>query len=153
MKIFRILGAAVIAAATLSACSDPNNDKAQQLLDEAQKEYDNAAYEKVLSLVDSLRRTYPEAIKEREKALQFFQDASEKLAQKQIAQTDGMLQKASAEWQELFITVEEHKKKGIATAEELSKLTNLKLLKDSLQARFDTQCATVRFIREKRKEN
>ncbi len=143
----------ITAAMALSACSKSDNEKARELLNKAQKEYDNGAFEKSLSLVDSLRRTYPKAIEERKEALKIFQDASEKLAQKQIADTDGELQKVTTELETLQTNIENHKKNNAATAEELSRLTLLKMKKDSLQARFEAQCATVKFIRTKRKEN
>ncbi len=154
MKRNNIIALALATAAmTLSACGGGGSEKARTLLNEARKEYDNGAFEKSLSLVDSLRRTYPKAVEERKEALKIFQNASEKLAQKQIAATDGELQRVINEIETLQANVDSHKKNNTATAEELSRLTTLKIKKDSLQARFDTQCATVRFIRAKREEN
>lgn len=149
-----ILPAVIIAAMSLSACSGDPNDKARDLLNEARKEYDNGDYEKTLSLIDSLRKTCPKAIKEREKALKIFQNASEKLTQKQIAATDSALQQVKIQIICHQNFMDRRAMLGIVpTKEELSQLTYLKLLRDSLQARFDTQCATVRFIRAKRKGN
>lgn len=151
MKRQNIIAATLIALCTLASCTDKKATEAQRLLDEAQKQYAAGAYERTLTLIDSLRSAFPEAIEQRKTALTLFQDASEKLAQQQAEATDKLLHEAENLLATLKNTVEEHKRSGSATAEELTELTLLKIRKDSLQARFDTQCATVKFIREKRK--
>ena len=152
MKKKHILFAAAIAAmSVVLACTDKDKTEAQEILNAAQENFEKGNYEKTLYLIDSLRHTHPKAIEERKKALELFQDASEKLAQKQIMDTDGKLQEAQRELNILTAIVNTKKSRGDATTEELSRLTRARIKRDSLQARFDSQCATVRVIREKRK--
>lgn len=143
----------IAATLLLAACSGNGSEQAQQILKESQRLYDNKDYEGTLRMIDSLRHSCPEAMKERKEALALFQDASEKLAQSQVAATDSALQAVTNEIQTAEPAVEEHRRNGSATADELSRLTVLKLKRDSLKVRFDTQCATIRLIREKRKGN
>ena len=152
MRKKHILLAAIIAATTIaSSCTDKDKTEAQTIRKAAQENFEKGDYEKTLFLIDSLRNSHPKAIEERKTALKLFQDASEKLAQKQIIDTDGKLQEAQRVLDNLTRIVNAKKSRGEATAEELSSLTKAKIRRDSLQARFDGQCATVRVIREKRK--
>ena len=127
----KLITAAVIMAsiAALASCSDENR-QAQELLQQAQENFEKGDFQRTLTLIDSLRHTFPKAIEERKKALALFQDASEKLAQKQIELTDMAIQK---------------------TQQELEALREQEIRLDSLKARFDAQCATVKIIRERRK--
>lgn len=143
----------IAVALLLAACSDNGSKQARQILGEAQRLYEENDYEGTLRMVDSLRHACPKALEERKIALTLFQDASEKLAQRQVASTDSALQIVSKEIQAMEPAVEEQRRMGTATPEKLSRLTALKLRRDSLKVRFDTQCATVRLIREKRKGN
>ena len=138
-------------AITLASCSDGKKEEARSILNQAKEQFEKGKYDRTLELIDSLRHSHPEAIEERKEALTLFQDASEKQAQQQICSTDQKLQKTTMELGKLQTAANEHKRNGNATAAELDKLTRLRLKKDSLQARFDTQCATVRMIRAKRK--
>ncbi len=149
MKRARHIIAAAAAAALALSCAEKNTE-AKEILNAAQEQFDKGNYERSLALIDSLRHACPKAVEERKAGLKLFQNASEKLAQKQIVSTDALLQQTLQKLEALQNTVDEHKKNGTTTAEELGQLTRLRLTKDSLQARFDTQCATVRFIREKR---
>ena len=143
--------ALAVTALTLPACSDTKKEEARAILNQAKEQFGKGNFDRTLELIDSLRHSHPEAIEERKEALTLFQDASEKLAQQQIVATDKQLQNAIQEYDRLWAIAEKRREDGYATPEELTALTKLKLKKDSLQARFDTQCATVRMIREKRK--
>ena len=146
-----LLVAAIAALTVVLSCADKDKTEAQQILNDAQEKFEKGDYEKTLYLIDSLRHSHPKAIEERKAALKLFQNASEKLAQKQIMETDGKLQEAQRRLDSLTATVNARKSRGEATATELSSLTRARITRDSLQARFDGQCATVRVIREKRK--
>ena len=80
-----------LALALFSACADNGKEEARRILTEAQGQYDNGNYKESLRLVDSLRRSHPEAVEERCQALTLYQDASEKLAQSEIARPDMQL--------------------------------------------------------------
>ena len=145
------LAMALAAVCAMTACIDKNKQEAQQILKSAQESYDKGNYHQTLSLIVSLRHSHPEAVAERKTALALWQDASEKMAQQDIETVDQLLQQAIGETDSLQMVVDEHKRAGTATAEELSRLTTLRIKRDSLQTRFDALCATVKVVREKRK--
>lgn len=145
------LFATIAFAVLLSSCTDKKKEDAQNILKQAQEQFERGEYGKTLSLIDSLRHAHPEAIEERKKALALFQDASEKMAQKMIEENDQAIQTLESEIATLGKTVAEHKQKGTATATELMTLTKKQVKLDSLKARFEAQCATVKVIRERRK--
>lgn len=66
-----------LALALFSACADNGKEEARRILTEAQGQYDKGNYKESLRLVDSLRRSHPEAVEERRQALTLYQDASE----------------------------------------------------------------------------
>lgn len=148
----KLITAAVIMAsiAALASCSDENR-QAQELLQQAQENFEKGDFQRTLTLIDSLRHTFPKAIEERKKALALFQDASEKLAQKQIELTDMAIQKTQQELEALREQVASHKQQMNVSREELEAVKFKEIRLDSLKARFDAQCATVKIIRERRK--
>lgn len=145
------LFAAIAFIALLSSCTDRKKEEAQEILKQAQEQFEHGEYSRTLFLVDSLRHSHPEAIEERKEALVLFQNASEKLAQKMIEADDQAIQTLESEISTLGKSVEAHKANGTATAGELMDLTKKQVKLDSLKARFDAQCATVKIIRERRK--
>lgn len=147
--VCRLVPAIVLAGImTVSAvsCGESTAEKAGQLLQQAAGEYDKGAYAQCLTTIDSLRRAYPKEVGVRRQALALWQRANRSMAQQQIEALDGQLQQAQAEWGELSARVAAHRRDGVATADELSALTRLTLRRDSLQARFDAQCAIVKKI-------
>ena len=88
-------------------------------------------------------------MEERCQALTLYQDASEKLAQSEIARLDMQLQTAQCRLDSMAAVVDSHSGSNGDAA--LDKLARLRQQRDSLQVAFDTQCAMVRLIREKRK--
>ena len=50
-----------LALALFSACADNGKEEARRILTEAQGQYDKGNYKESLRLVDSLRRSHPEA--------------------------------------------------------------------------------------------
>lgn len=141
-----ILAAAVLAA----SCTDKDKAEARQTLNAAQTEYAKGNYPRTLALIDSLRHNHPKAIEERREALKLFQDASEKMAQADIEKTDRAIQSLAAEIQKLQAAADNGRADGSATAAQLNALTAKRLKLDSLRARFEAQCATVKVIRQRR---
>ena len=138
-----------VALALFSACADNGKEEAQRILTEAQGQYDKGNYKESLQLVDSLRRSHPEAVEERRQALILYQNASEKLAQAEIARLDMQLQAAQCRLDSMAAVVDSHSGNNSGSA--IDQLARLRQKRDSLQVAFDTQCAMVRLIREKRK--
>lgn len=50
-------------------------------------------------------------------------------------------------------TVERRKAALQATADDLQTLTLMRIKRDSLQTRFDVQCAKIKYIHKRQKEN
>ena len=133
----------------LLSCGGKEKEGAVGILDAAREKYESGDYAASLLLIDSLRRSHPEAIEERRKALALYQDASEKMAQKEIASLDIQLQQAQKQLDSLQNVADA--KRGDNDAATLAQLARQRQKRDSLQVAFDTQCAKVRLIRERRK--
>lgn len=136
----------------LSSCEE-KNAAAVKLLDDIHALYDQGQYDSVLVVIDSLRRTYPEAVEQRKEALSIFQQASLAIAQQNLAKVDSALQAVEGEVEYLKKEVEAHRSQGIATAEELSRLTKMKVYRDSLQGIFNMECAKIKYIHKRQEEN
>lgn len=135
----------------LLACEDREKD-AMRLVDECDALYDGGEYDAALALVDSLRRTYPEEVGARKKALAVYQKAELAKAKADVAWTDKELLLANEEFRALDSVVRSHKAGGVATADELTRHTRMRMRRDSLQVRFDVQCAKIRYIKQKMRE-
>lgn len=146
--------AALAVTAIMAACGE-NRAKAEadKLLEQAEAEFDNNQYDKALATIDSLRKVYPNAIETRKKALVMHQNIALKQAQADLAQTDSMMQAVMHNYNYQKAKVEKDKKELRATAEELQMLTLTKMKLDSLRVRFDVQCAKIKYIHKKQKEN
>ena len=67
---------------TNASChSDNSNQKADELLQTAQQQFDNKQYDAALATIDTLRSRYPKAIEARKKALLLHQEAELKRAE------------------------------------------------------------------------
>ena len=73
----------------LSACSQSEDDKAKPLLARIDSLYNSGNYRATLDSIVRLREHYPQAIEARKAALRIWQNASLKLAQADVASTDG----------------------------------------------------------------
>lgn len=131
------------------SCADGRENKAKVLLQEAQTAISKTDYDRALSLIDSLRKTCPKAIEERKSALILYQQAYEKKTEKLIQNLMSELDKVNDEVRKMETVSERHKSEGVATANELSALTTLRLRRDSIQAKFDAACATMRLVHKK----
>lgn len=129
---------AIVAMAllTLASCGNKEEDKAQSLYSEIENLYQAGNYQVALDSIKVLREKYPKAIELRKKSLTLWQDANIKLAQQDIAVTDSALQVVIAQ---------------MNAATDIATRNKLRLKRDSLQVRYDTQCAVVRAVRMKQK--
>ncbi len=136
-----------------TACGSNNEEKATEaLLDKAKSECQTKQFNKALATIDSLRKAYPENVEARKKALKLYQDVALAQAQSDLAHTDSLLQAAKAEYAQCKAAVEQSKAELRATPEELQNATLMKMRLDSLQVRFDVQCAKIKYIHKKQKE-
>lgn len=121
----------------LVACTPTEDEKAQPTLDNIEKLYAEGKYAATLDSITSLRERFPMAVGARKKALKIWQDASLKMAQKDVAETDIKLQEA--------IRMAENETDRLKHA-----LLGAK--RDSLQARYEAMCGVVRMIRMRQKQ-
>ena len=129
---------AIVAMAllTLASCGNKEEDKAQSLYSEIENLYQAGNYQATLDSIKVKREKYPKAIELRKKSLTLWQDANIKLAQQDIAVTDSALPVVIAQ---------------MNAATDIATRNQLRLKRDSLQVRYDTQCAIVRAVRMKQK--
>jgi uncharacterized membrane-anchored protein YhcB (DUF1043 family) len=93
-----------------------------------------------------------ETIDARWKALRLHQETELKRAQKELAQTDSLLQQVQHDYEDLQAKVEKDKAALRATPEELTMLTKTRIKRDSLRTQCETLGAKIRYIRQKQKE-
>lgn len=142
-----------LAAALLVACGDDNGEKAAgELLEKANTEYGNKAYDAALSTIDSLRRAYPRAVEARKAALRLHQDVSLAKAQQALAEADVRLHEVNAEYARMKAAADSAKAALRATPEQLEAVTLKRMERDSLQTRYDVECARIKYIHRKQKE-
>ena len=145
--------AIIMAACALAACGGKAESEAGRLLEKAAAEFENKQYDRALLTIDSMRHAYPNAIEARKQALKLYQDISLRQAQDDLARTDSALQAVKARYAVLKDSVEKKRASLTATEEELSELNLTRVRRDSLQVRFDTQCAKIKYIHKKQKED
>lgn len=127
----------IILATLLVGCSESDEQKAERMLAKIESLYDKGQYKEALDSIVSLRTTYPSAVNTRKRALRIWQNASLKLAQKDVAQTDVLLQETL------------HMIEGET---DLRKANMLRMRRDSLQARYEAMCGVVKMIHMRQKE-
>lgn len=148
-KIFLL----AMAAFALVSCRQTDAQKeAEGLLRKAESECEAGNFEASLRCIDSLRSVYPNAVDTRMRALKLYQDVCLRQAQENVEVLDSELENAKAEYNARKTIAGKHHEEGTATAEELTEVGRLRLRRDSLQVRLDTECAKVRLIRQKQKE-
>ena len=79
-------------------------------------------------------------------------DSMIEAAQKEIPQLDSMLQRTQQRYDSLKRITDAHREALKATEKELNELGAMRLELDSMQMKFDTQCARVRFLNMKKEE-
>ena len=150
MKLHLIIYIAL--AATLAGCAEKQDRELQALVTEMRESYADGRDSACLAAIDTLRAKFPKAIAERKEALKLYQEASLRIAQKQLAYVDSALEAEKHIFQTMEKSVAAHKEKGIATAEELTALTRKRMLRDSLQTQFDVLCAKIKYIHKRQKQ-
>lgn len=151
MKYFIPTLAIALSVVSFSSCKEENAE-AKQLLESIRQDYESGNYDEALLAIDSLRHAYPTAINERKEALKTHQEASLKKAQANLAVTDSALQAAEREYKSIWPTVEKRHKEGTATEEELSRMNQLRKVRDSLQVVFNVECAKIKYIHKRQKQ-
>lgn len=141
------------AVAALASCGDSDRQNAEEMLKQAGYDYEHGRYDMALATIDSLRKTYPDIVDVRRKALALYQNISLKKAQEELEETDRQLQEVNATYEMIRETVERRKAALQATADDLQTLTLMRIKRDSLQTRFDVQCAKIKYIHKRQKEN
>ncbi len=99
--IFGIALFAVISSFCSCGSSNGKSNEADSLLSQAQLLYDNGEYELSLTLIDSLKNTYPEEIDLNKSGLYLRTLNNEKIVQNEIIQNDSLITVLSAENKEL----------------------------------------------------
>ena len=145
---------ALAALMTLTSCdSNGSRQTAETLLEEAGQLFSDGDYDRALAKIDSLRKIFPNAIETRKKALTLYQSISLKQAQEDLAHTDSILQALTHDYNYQKAKVDKDREMLRATAEELQMLNETKVRLDSLKVRFDMQCAKIKYIHKKQKED
>lgn len=134
MKQFPLLALALL----LAGCAPTDEEKAAPLLSKIDSLYQRGSYREALDSITVLRDRYPKAVEARTKALVVWQNASLKMAQADVAQTDVQLQEANAKWN---------------SETDMYKKNMLRVKCDSLKARYEAMCGVVRMIRARQKQN
>ncbi len=142
----------IVLAATLAGCAEQQDRELKALVTEMRESYAEGRDSACLAAIDTLRAKFPKAIAERKEALKLYQEASLRIAQKQLAYVDSALEAEKYIFRTMEKTVAAHKEKGIATAEELTALTRKRMLRDSLQTQFDVLCAKIKYIHKRQKQ-
>lgn len=141
------------AAMAIAACSGySDEEKANKLLDEATQQMEKGEYAQALVTIDSLRKTFPNNVEARKKALTIYQQSSLKQAQADLAHTDSLLSIVSDEYNKLKAKVDGDRTEMKATYEDTQRLNTTKARLDSLKVRFDMECAKIKYIHKKQKE-
>lgn len=119
------------------SCVTTEDERAALLLYKIESLYKKGAYTEVLDSITVLRLKFPKAIESRKVALRLWQEASLKLAQKEIAKTDSALQ----------LVLE-----AIPHETNLYRANMMRVKRDSLKARYEAMCGVVRMIRIRQKQ-
>ena len=107
----------------------------------------------VLSGCESKHEQLQKEIAQRKEALKHHQDSALTASQSDVERLDQELQTVSAEYERMKAAAEAAHANGTATAEQLTAVTQMRMRRDSLQAQFDAQCAKIKYIRKRQKEN
>ena len=143
-----------MAAVLLLSCGENSAQKqAEEMLTKAGTCYEQGRYDEALTVIDSLRKIYPNAIDTRKKALRLYQDIELKKAQKELLMTDSLLQAVNHDYAYQQEKVDRDKAALRATPEELTMLTQTRMRRDSLRTQTEVLGAKIRYIHKKQKES
>lgn len=147
-----MLTAIIAATMVTTACDDNGQKEAELMLEQARTQLTNKQYDEALHTIDSMRKTYPKAIEARKTGLKLHQDIALSQAQEDLAKTDSALQRVKSEYEAMKAAADKAKSQLQATPEQLTLLTLKRMERDSLQVRFDMQCAKIKYIHKRQKE-
>ncbi len=136
----------------LVACGKSPQEQAALLAEQASTLFEEGLFDKARTLIDSLRRTYPDNVEARKTALRLHQQVELKAAQEELLRADSLLVLANRELETLQKQVDAHKATLTATADELTLLTMTRMRRDSIRTLYETLGAKIRYIRKKQKE-
>lgn len=136
----------------LVACGKSPQEQAALLAEQASTLCEEGQFDKARTLIDSLRRTYPNNVEARKAALRLHQQVELKAAQEDLLRADSLLVLANRELETLQKQVDAHKATLTATADELTLLTMTRMRRDSIRTLYETLGAKIRYIRKKQKE-
>lgn len=88
---FLSISSILIVLCLIPACSKDSNKQAESLLNSAEESFANHDYDKTLTLLDSIDKTYPKAIEIRKQAMNIRPKAIEGALINKIAENDSML--------------------------------------------------------------
>ena len=149
----RRLVLSVMAIVLLISCGENSVQKqAEEMLTKAGTCYEQGRYDEALTVIDSLRKVFPNAIDTRKKALKLYQDIELKKAQEELRMTDSLLQAVNHDYAYQQEKVERDKAALRATPEELTMLTLTRMKRDSLRTQYEVLGAKIRYIHKKQKE-
>ena len=150
----RRLVLSAMAAVMLLSCGENSAQKqAEEMLTKAGICYEQGQYDEALTVIDSLRKIYPNAIDTRKKALRLYQDIELKKAQHELLVTDSLLQAVNHDYAYQQEKVERDKAALRATPEELTMFTQTRMRRDSLRTQTEVLGAKIRYIHKKQKES
>ena len=152
MKPYTVLSVMLLALLLTACGNNTSKQEAEQLLSQANTLYEQGDYSQALAAIDSLRKVYPNAVDTRKKALTLYQNIELKQTQEELAAVDSALQAVKHNYEYQRQKVEKDKQALRATPDELTMLTRTRMLRDSLQTRFDVLCGKIRYIHKKQKE-
>ena len=142
----------ILAAVWLVACGESPQEQAELLARQATACCEDGRLDEARTLIDSLRRTFPDIVEARKAALRLHQDVELKIAQQELARTDSVLVVVNRQLDSLQQQVDAHKAALKATAEELTELTLTRIRRDSVRTRFEALGMKIRYIRQKQNE-
>lgn len=102
---------------------------------------------------NSRHQQLQQQIEQRKQALQHKQDSTLTAAQAEIQRLDTLLQRVSRKYEQKRRAAEIAHEAGTGTEEMFAEVNSLRQLRDSLQVRFDTECAKIRYVRLVQKKN
>ena len=152
MAIRRLVLSALTALLLMSCGENEAQKQAEEMLEKAGACYEQGQYDKALTVIDSLRKVFPNAIDTRKKALKLYQDIELKKTQQELTMTDSLLQAVNHDYTYQQKKVERDKAALRATPEELTMLTLTRMKRDSLRTQYEVLGAKIRYIHKKQKE-
>ena len=152
MAIRRLVLSALTALLLMSCGENEAQKQAEEMLEKAGACYEQGQYDKALTVIDSLRKVFPNAIDTRKKALKLYQNIELKKTQQELTMTDSLLQAVNHDYTYQQKKVERDKAALRATPEELTMLTLTRMKRDSLRTQYEVLGAKIRYIHKKQKE-